>query len=285
MNIIQFSKDDELLDLRYDHVFKAVFTRESEASRIALSDLISALIGRVVKVETTAANEPPIEWDGDRRMRFDISCRTKTGELVNIEMSFDHGKFAPERFEYHEAKLFIGQGIHGKDKKYSDLKEAYQITILSNDLFFPDERLIHTFQYYDPDSGVTLNGKTRIVIMELLKAKQAIEKPVSEMAEYEAWAAYFGYLTEKGKRAKINEIVKTNGGIAMASEVLATISPDEREYFLRLSEEMYALDVQNRETMARDEGRAEGRREGEQNIINLLKSGKSPEEIIKLAES
>jgi flagellar biosynthesis/type III secretory pathway protein FliH len=35
----------------------------------------------------------------------------------------------------------------------------------------------------------------------------------------------------------------------------------------------------------RMEGHAEGRMEGEQNIINLLKSGKSPEEIIKLAEN
>jgi hypothetical protein len=45
MNIIQFSEDEDLLDLRYDHVFKAVFARNSQASKFALSDLISALIG------------------------------------------------------------------------------------------------------------------------------------------------------------------------------------------------------------------------------------------------
>jgi DNA-binding CsgD family transcriptional regulator len=32
---------------------------------------------------------------------------------------------------------------------------------------------------------------------------------------------------------------------------------------------------------ARDEGRAEGEARGQQEIINMLKSGKSPEEIIK----
>ena len=124
---------------------------------VALSDLISNLIGRVVTVETITANEPPIEFKNDRRMRFDISCLAKTGELLNIEMSFDPGDFVPERFEFHEAKLFIGQDIHGKDKD-SDLKEAWQITILSNDRFFPDRELIHTFRYYDDVNGVSLNG-------------------------------------------------------------------------------------------------------------------------------
>ena len=51
----------------------------------ALSDLISNLIGRVVTVETITANEPPIEFKNDRRMRFDISCLAKTGELLSAE--------------------------------------------------------------------------------------------------------------------------------------------------------------------------------------------------------
>ena len=143
----------------------------------------------------------------------------------------------PERFEYHMAKLFIRQDIHGKDKSYSDLKEAYQITLLSNDRFFPDGELIHTFEYYDPAHGVALKGKTRIVILELVKAWQVIEKPVGEMSGYEAWAAFFRYLTDIEKRAKINEIVKAKEGIAMASEALVTITDSDREYFRQLSEE------------------------------------------------
>jgi predicted transposase/invertase (TIGR01784 family) len=178
-------------------------------------------------------------------------------------MSFNSGSFVPERFEFHAAKLFIGQNIHGKNKKYSDLKETYQITILSNDLFLHDDNaLVHTLLYYDPVNKVSLKGKTKIVIMELVKAGQVIEKPVCEMSGYEVWAAYFRYLTDIDKRAKINEIVRAKEGIAMASESLGTFSRDEIEYFRRLSEEMYELDVQNRETILRDEGRAEGRAEG-----------------------
>ena len=61
-----------------------------------------------------------------------------------------------------------------------------------------------------------------------------------------------------------------------------------------MSEEIAILDykmkehqAQRREEAARlreEKAMAEGRAEGEQNIINMLKSGKSAEEIIKLAE-
>ena len=40
------------MDIRYDAVFKAVFTKDTEEARAALSDLISALIGRTVTVVT-----------------------------------------------------------------------------------------------------------------------------------------------------------------------------------------------------------------------------------------
>jgi hypothetical protein len=56
-----FGEGTHILDIRYDPVFKAVFTRDTAKSRGALSDLISALIGRIVSVETIVANEPPID--------------------------------------------------------------------------------------------------------------------------------------------------------------------------------------------------------------------------------
>jgi predicted transposase/invertase (TIGR01784 family) len=51
-------------------------------------------------------------------------------------------------------------------------------------------------------------------------------------------------------------------GIAMASEVLMTISRDENERFRLLSEEKYILDTQSNLAYERKQGRAEGRAEG-----------------------
>ena len=67
----------------------------------------------------------------------------------------------------------------------------------------------------------------------------------------------------------------------MASEVLISISKDEEERFRLMSELKYELDLQSKMTYAKQQGRHEGRQEGKQEIIDLLKSGKSAEEIIR----
>jgi len=108
-------------------------------------------------------------------------------------------------------------------------------------------------------------------------------------------------LTDKSKRRKINEIITYEEGIAMASEVLMTVTKDEIERARLLSEYKYELDMQSLRVHAKregrregiEEGRQEGKREGieegreemKQELIDLLKSGKSPEEIIREYEN
>ena len=79
----------------------------------------------------------------------------------------------------------------------------------------------------------------------------------------------------------------------MASEVLLEISKDEEERVRLMSEYKYQLDMQSKLVHAKRQGRKEGLEEGKQEgkqegrqevakeIIDLLKSGKSPDEIIR----
>ena len=274
---VQLKETDDLLDIRYDAVFKAVFTRDIPASKMALSRLVSAYIGRNVSVININANEQPIENLADRRIRFDINCRAENGELINVEMSLNPDSFEPVRLEFYAGKLFTAQDIHGIGKDYSDLKEAYQITLLAKERFFPDDFFLHAFEYYDPKLKVSLNGRSRIITVELSKLGQVIEKPTAELSVQEYWAIFFQYLTDKGIRRKINEIMEQEEGIAMASEVLLTVSKDEAERARLMSEYKYQLDTQSKLVHAE----REGLKRGKQEIIDLLKSGKSPEEIIK----
>ena len=138
-------------------------------SRDALSDLISSLIGRAVTVQAIIANEPPVDDTRQRYLRFDVACKTGKGEPINVEMCFNPIAHEQVRLEYHTARLFVGQDIHGEDKTYNDLKETYQIAILAKMKFFPDENFAHTFLYYDPDNRVSLGGRTRIITVELIK--------------------------------------------------------------------------------------------------------------------
>ena len=296
---IYFDEKTEVFDICLDGVFKAVFTRDTPVSKGALSKLISHLIGREITIITISVNELPIDNIRDRQIRFDIHCRAETGERINVEMSLNPAPFELIRMEFHAGKLFIAQDIKGADKNYDGLKQAYQITILGNGRFFQDEEFFHSLEYYDPIRKVSLNGRTRIITLELSKLKKIVDKPEDEMSFQEHWAVYFKYLTDKSKREKINKIIELNEGVAMASEALLTITEDDKALFRKLSEEKRQLDIQSWESWeaaaelkGREEGRQEGmqkglekgREEGQDYVLELVAQGLTYEEIKKKLE-
>jgi predicted transposase/invertase (TIGR01784 family) len=287
---IIFSEDDDIIEICKDNVFKAVFTKDMPQSKIALSKLVSALIGREVIIENILANEIPINSLHDRQVRFDINCKAENGELVNVEMCYNPDPFEPVRMEFHTGRLFTAQNIKGVKKDYSDLLRVYQIAILGNDSIIPDEMFFHTFEYFDPLNGISLNGRTRIITLELSKLENVVEKPIDEMTPYEFWAIFFRYLTDKNKRNIINEIVKREEGIAMASEVVMSISKDLEERLRLMSIEKAELDYQSKIVHAERKGQSKERKGVAQKMVNAGEplnkiaeyTGLSPEEIEKL---
>jgi predicted transposase/invertase (TIGR01784 family) len=251
---IHFDDTDDIIDIRQDNVFKAVFTKNTPESQGALSELLSAIIGRSLVVTTITANEPPPDSLRDRQIRFDINCQAENGELVNVEMSFNPEAFEPLRLEFYVGKLFTGQDIRGADKEYDDLKQTYQIAFLDKERFFPDDDFFHTFEYYDPARRVSLGGRSRIITLELSKLEPVVAKPPEAMTAPEHWAVFFRYLTDTKKRGTINEIVQLEEGISMASQVLMTISKDEAERARLMSEYKYVVDTQSKVVTAKREG-------------------------------
>jgi len=265
-------------DICFDPVFKAVFTRDTPDSREALASLIHAVTGIKVEILEIAANEPPVDNQNDRQIRFDIHCKINEGDLADVEMTLYPDAFEPVRLEYHAAKLFSGQDIKGQDKEFSDLKSAYQISFLVNRSFYQDEELVHSFEYYDKENGVSLGGRSRIFTVELKKLGKTIEKPVTEMNEAERWAVFFRYLRNTEKRGTINEILERERGIEMASRELLKISKEENERARMISEYKFITDHQSKVVHARREGWDEAKQE----FLSQLKSGKSVDELIKM---
>jgi hypothetical protein len=171
MNAIYLDEADDPVNICYDSVFKAVFTRETPESRTALSRPVSAVTDRTLTVLSITANEPPIHDIRDRQIRFDIPGRAENRELINIEMSLNPDAFEPVRLEFYAGKFFTGQGIRGSDRTYDDLKSTCQIAILAKGRFFAN----------DAERGISLEGGAGSVTVELSKAAGMVEKPVSEM--------------------------------------------------------------------------------------------------------
>jgi predicted transposase/invertase (TIGR01784 family) len=136
-----------------------------------------------------------------------------------------------------------------------------------NKTFFADAALVHQFECYDTERGVSLGGRSRIITLEFSKLGGIVEKPVEEMNAQEKWAVFFRYLTDKEKRQKINEILKYEEGIEMAGEVLITISRDEAERARLTSEYKYVADTQSKVVQARRQGIRQG-------IIETAKAAK-----------
>jgi hypothetical protein len=99
----------------------------------------------------------------------------------------------------------------------------------------------------------------------------------------ELWGVFFQYLLDKSKRGIINEILELEEGIAMASEVLITITKEEREQAWLMSREKYELDTQSDLAYAKQEGMREGelrgRQEDIQYVLGLIGQWRSLEEI------
>jgi hypothetical protein len=278
-----------VINIFYDSVFKAVFTKDTPQSRGALARLISAMIGRTLEVLEVIANDQPIDDVRDRAIRYDINCKVPgSGELINVEMTLSPDIDEVLRTEYYVSELYSSQSIKNdtkgsdtkgsnkeekrKKKSYKDLKRTYQISFIVNNPFysrkplFADEEFFHEFQYYDAERGIALGGRTRIIIVELSKLDKALKKEVSEMTEKERWALYFKYNGEEDKQGLISEILKEEEGIAMAQEEYMTITRDERERARLRSELKYILDKQSSEAVAEElleEAREQARQEQE----------------------
>jgi predicted transposase/invertase (TIGR01784 family) len=202
---------------------------------------------------------------------------------INVEMCFDPRPYEPVRLEFHAAKLFIGQDIRGTDKSFINLQRAYQIAILAKGKYFQDESFFHTFEYYDQNNKVSLNGRSQIITLELAKLDKVVEKPTEEMSVSERWAVFFGYLTDRSKRGKINEILETEEGIAMAGQVLIQVSKDEEGRARIMRDEKIELDYHSDMVEAKREGLRQGHKEEKQIIArNLLAEGSTPDFVQKI---
>jgi hypothetical protein len=82
--------------------------------------------------------------------------------------------------------------------------------------------------------------------------------PVALLESRERWALFFRYCIDPERRDLVNEILKAEEGVAMAAEVLLTVSRDLDERFRLEREFRRKLDIQSEMASARHKGLAEG---------------------------
>jgi predicted transposase/invertase (TIGR01784 family) len=156
------------------------------------------------------------------------------------------------------------------------LPHTWHISLIGTKRLFPDKWAIHQFEYYDPKRKMPFDGRTHIIAVELEKAKTFERKALKTLSDAEKWALFFRYVKDKGRRRLVNELLKGEEGIAMAGEVLLTISRDEAEWARLESEYKYEVDRQSFIVGAHREGLAEGLAQGKaEGLAEGLVQGKA----------
>jgi predicted transposase/invertase (TIGR01784 family) len=277
--------DADILPPSDDRVFKLILT--SPVAKPVLADLVSAVIERHVDDVVVRNNELVVEDTQEKSERFDVNCTTNDGSQIDLEMQ-------PSRIQedadgehrnlkgkgiYYLCDLHTSQRSKG-EKRYDRLARTYQVTFCSYNVFADCEEYVNGFSLRHDKRGWLLSDAIHVVYVELGKLEQIEKKPVEEMTELEKWAVFLRYASVPKYREKLNKVIETKEALQMAGELLMSVSQDEREQAVNRSRRMYQTDLASDMATVKDQGRAEGRQE----IINLLKSGKSIDEIFALGE-
>lgn len=154
----------ELLDLRYNEVFKEFF-KDKEL----LSSFISAITGKELEVESLQYTEEKAIDDG-RSIIFDILTIDKDGHKINVEMEKNSTSSIKKRTQFYWAKAFT-RGFE-KKSKFKDLKETICINILGKNVF-KDDVICREYVIYDIENKNRLDDSLSIYFVELQKGEES----------------------------------------------------------------------------------------------------------------
>jgi len=273
-----------------DIVFKAVLASDSEDSREALRHLLSACTHRQVSgVRVKNSELLPAHLDA-KLTRFDIHVTFNDGESADLEMQLCKPEDdLKKRAVMYTTMLMSGQSRRGR--YYREIKRVYQIFFL-NFILFPDsDKLPRRYFYMEEEEHDRLTNATEIIFYEMPKLEQKVQDilagktDIKNLSREEKWCIFLKYRHEDWAEKLIEELSLKEEGIMWAEMAAEKIDRDYEKFARRMAEQKNRLDIALRREGIRQQARAEGKREAEQNIITLLKSGKSPEEIIHLIEN
>ena len=120
-------------------------------------------------------------------------------------------------------------------------------TLLDDD---EDDDFYREYKWRDT-KGRPLTDDQTIIFVELTKVDALLEKPVNKLTTIEQWALFFRYSTDTSKRELLSKIIEKEEGIKMATQILQTISMDERERIAYEEQLIYELDQRSEVASAR----------------------------------
>jgi predicted transposase/invertase (TIGR01784 family) len=180
-------------------------------------------------------NELPVSDTEEKAERFDVNCKIDDDLQADIEMqsspmeedSGDNHRNILARAIYNVCDLHSSQPSKGKS--YDGLSQTFQVMICNYTVHHNRSDFINTFSMrHDIDNGL-LHNAVQVMFVELTKLKDVLKKPVDQMTNMERFAIFLKYAANPDYREIVNKVIESREGLAVAGEVLMSISKDERE--------------------------------------------------------
>ena len=281
--------DVEILSAYDDRIFRALLT--APEAKPTLLYFASAIIQRPVANVLVRNNELPISDTEEKLERYDVNCLIDDDDSqADIEMQ--SSRMEEEAGSSHEnlraRSLYNLCDLHSsqssKGKSYGKLIRSYQVMFCGYTVFPNREDFMNSFSMrHDIDNGLLHNG-VQAMFVELSKLNSILKKPIEEMTDMERISVFLRYADNPEYREIVNRVIESKEGLAVAGEVLMSISKDEREKAIFRNRRIALADQEsNKITAERNLKIALAKAEKENTIAiakKLLAIGDSIEKII-----
>ena len=256
----------DIISLKYDDMFHAVFTHENVRKQF-LSDVLEIPLESI----RTARLVTPRLWKRHRRQKLgilDIALALGDDTKVNVELQIRMQQQWVKRQLFYLARMYDEDLLMGQN--YSRLKKCISIGILDFKLL--DSESYHSVYRLRDEQGEELTDLWELHIIELGKGLRG--------ERLDDWIRLFQAKSEE----ELEMLATKNKGLAEAAEVMKRMSLGRT---LRYYYEAHLKAVRDRygeDAYVRDQGRAEGLAEGiAQGTAKGIAQGKA-EAILQLLE-
>ena len=165
--------------MTYDPFFKFIFDVETHPER--LSDFISHIVGRKLKVKRALPREHRRISEKGSLLIMDILAETENGELVDVEIQKIGYHFPGQRAACYSADMVMRQYEREKNRRgenftYKDMKKVYTIVLIeeSNKEFkkYPDNYIHRGVWKFDTGLKLELLQEFYFIPLDIFLAIQ-----------------------------------------------------------------------------------------------------------------
>lgn len=183
-------KEDAVLSLKNDYLFKAVFGSDNEKSKSILMSLLNKILDR--------ENDPIVELHynnpfqikdriDDKETILDIRAATEKEELLDIEMQIAWHKYMPCRLIFYHGGQIRSSLKEGED--YDEMRPTITICITDSVVFKDTDQYLTEFYFMEETSHIKFCNRTKICCIELPKVN-ADNRPLDELTPLEIYLEY-----------------------------------------------------------------------------------------------